>query len=93
MKSEEDAAGLRYTVSVTAESTLEVEAIEFVLDLPRARRHQDAGVLRGNSGKVHRRGGLTRTAFLVRDSDDPHQRTAFVSSGVAEFGGTAVRKF
>ncbi len=36
LKSEEDAAGLRYTVTVTAESTLEFEAIEFVLDLPRA---------------------------------------------------------
>jgi hypothetical protein len=36
MKSEEDDAGLRYTVSVSAESSLELEALEFVLDLPRA---------------------------------------------------------
>lgn len=36
LKSEEDAAGLRYTVSVTAESTLEVDALELVLDLPHA---------------------------------------------------------
>src|SRR6266498_813233 len=31
VKSEDESAGVRYTVSVNAESTLEVEAIEFVL--------------------------------------------------------------
>ncbi len=34
LKSEEDSTGLRYTVSVTADSALELEALEFVLDLP-----------------------------------------------------------
>jgi hypothetical protein len=36
LKSEEDTTGLRYTVSVAAESALELDAIEFVLDLPHA---------------------------------------------------------
>jgi hypothetical protein len=36
LKSEEDAAGLRYTVNIAAESALDLDAIEFVLDLPRA---------------------------------------------------------
>jgi hypothetical protein len=35
LKSEEDAAGVRYSASITAETPLEVEAIEWVLDLPR----------------------------------------------------------
>ncbi len=35
LKSEEDASGVRYTSNVTAESPLAVDAIEFVLDLPR----------------------------------------------------------
>ena len=35
-KSEEDAAGVRYSTALSAESTLEVEAIEFVVDLPHA---------------------------------------------------------
>src|ERR1039458_7724561 len=33
-KSEEDAAGLRYSTTLTADTDLEVAAIEFVLDLP-----------------------------------------------------------
>jgi hypothetical protein len=36
LKSEEDPTGLRYTASVTAESALELDAIEFVIDLPHA---------------------------------------------------------
>lgn len=36
MKSEEDPAGLRYSVALTADSNLDVEAIELVLDLPHA---------------------------------------------------------
>ncbi len=35
MKSEEDDSELRYSTTVTAETQLEVEAIEFVVDLPR----------------------------------------------------------
>ena len=35
LKAEEDAAGLHYTTAVAAESTLDVDAIEFVVDLPR----------------------------------------------------------
>lgn len=35
-KSEEDAAGVTYTASVTATSALEITSIEFVADLPRA---------------------------------------------------------
>ena len=34
-KAEEDASGLRYTVTVNAEAAFELDAIEFVLDLPR----------------------------------------------------------
>ena len=34
LKSEEDAAALRYTTAIAADSTLEVDAIEFVVDLP-----------------------------------------------------------
>lgn len=34
--SSDESAGVRYTVSLTAESALDVEAIEFVVDLPRA---------------------------------------------------------
>lgn len=35
MKSEEDASEVRYSAAVTAETPLEVQAIEFVIDLPR----------------------------------------------------------
>jgi hypothetical protein len=35
LKSEEDAAGVRYTSAISAQTALEVEAIEFVLDTPR----------------------------------------------------------
>ncbi len=35
LKAEEDAAGVRYSSTVTAETLLDVDAIEFVLDLPR----------------------------------------------------------
>ncbi len=35
LKAREDASGLRYSAAVAAESQLEVDAIEFVLDLPR----------------------------------------------------------
>ncbi|MEK7403729.1 MAG: hypothetical protein AAB225_01345 [Acidobacteriota bacterium] len=35
LEAAEDAAGLGYTVAVTAETRLELEAVEFVLDLPR----------------------------------------------------------
>ncbi len=34
LKSEEDATGLRYTTAIEAGSTLDVDAIEFVVDLP-----------------------------------------------------------
>ena len=34
-KAEEDASGVRYSSAVTAETALEVEAIEFVVDVPR----------------------------------------------------------
>src|SRR5260370_8122453 len=36
LKSEEDAAGLRYTVFVTAETALDLDAIEFIFNLPHA---------------------------------------------------------
>ena len=36
LKSEEDAAGVRYTSTISAQTALEVDAIEFVLDAPRA---------------------------------------------------------
>jgi hypothetical protein len=36
LHSEEDAAGVRYAVQVSAETLLEIDAVEFVLDLPRA---------------------------------------------------------
>ena len=36
LKSEEDGSGVRYSSTVTAQSTLTVSAIEFVIDLPRA---------------------------------------------------------
>ncbi len=35
LKAEEDASGVRYSAAVTAETPLEVDAIEFLLDLPR----------------------------------------------------------
>lgn len=34
LKSQEDAAGIHYTTAIAAESTLEIDAIEFVVDLP-----------------------------------------------------------
>ena len=34
LKSQEDATGLRYSTAIAAESTLDVAAIEFILDLP-----------------------------------------------------------
>jgi hypothetical protein len=36
LKSEEDAGGVRYTSAISAQTALEVDAIEFVLDAPRA---------------------------------------------------------
>lgn len=36
IKSEEDAAGVHYTTALSAESTLDVDAIEFAVDLPHA---------------------------------------------------------
>jgi hypothetical protein len=35
-KSEEDAAGVHYSCALAADSTLEIDAVEFVVDLPRA---------------------------------------------------------
>jgi hypothetical protein len=49
LKSEEDASGVHYSSSVTAQSLLTVSAIEFVIDLPRDAFLNGRGVAEGSS--------------------------------------------
>jgi len=93
LKSEEDSAGVRYAVNLTAQNPLNVSAVEFVLDLPRPVFVNGTGRVEGTppfrlaavraAGPVLFQGSTAALDLQARDTalsvafDQPHAATVF----------------